>query len=323
MESSLFTFEKYSDSLLQSLCSKREGERKLGELISSEINASTRYVILGVMEDFGPQINGGQAGSNTAFDAFLSKFVNIQSNQFLEGSDLCVLGKVLPKNPFDFVKESENIIEQLDAFVGAIVDSILEQNCIPIVIGGGHNNAFPLIKSCARHAKEAISVVNCDPHADYRVTDVRHSGNSFSFAYKEGILERYAVLGLHQSYNNQTILDAMEKDAHFSSYFDDYMLDANLFEEDISYVRELFMGKRYGLELDMDAIQFMPSSAMTPSGISIEQARKYIGTFAHSTTVQYLHLPEASPATDAEKSWVGKALAYLVSDFIKQNKASF
>ena len=72
-----------------------------------------------------------------------------------------------------------------------------------------------------------------------------------------------------------------------------------------------------GVELDMDAIIDMPSSAFTPSGFSLEEARKYVIKCAKSKKAAYLHLPEAAPKNEREEAIVGKALAYLVSDFIK------
>jgi formiminoglutamase len=72
-----------------------------------------------------------------------------------------------------------------------------------------------------------------------------------------------------------------------------------------------------GLELDMDAIVGMPSSAFTPSGVTLEQARYYIRKMSSNLPIAYLHLPEAAPQNDHENKIVGKSLSYLVSDFIK------
>jgi formiminoglutamase len=65
----------------------------------------------------------------------------------------------------------------------------------------------------------------------------------------------------------------------------------------------------------------MPSSAFTPSGFSLNDARKYIHTIAKHKNISYLHLPEGAPSSVKEEKIVGKALAYLVSDFIKQNSS--
>lgn len=80
----------------------------------------------------------------------------------------------------------------------------------------------------------------------------------------------------------------------------------------------------YGIELDMDCIRFMPSSAFTPSGFSVEQARYFIHAIANLPNCGYLHLPEAAPMDDIEEKITGKTLAYLVWDFItiQQNNSN-
>jgi formiminoglutamase len=63
----------------------------------------------------------------------------------------------------------------------------------------------------------------------------------------------------------------------------------------------------------------MPSSAFTPSGFSVEQARYFIQSISSHTSCSYLHLPEAAPTNEGEEKITGKALAYLVWDFITTN----
>lgn len=62
----------------------------------------------------------------------------------------------------------------------------------------------------------------------------------------------------------------------------------------------------------------MPSSAMTPSGFSMKQARQYINFFGQNSNVKYLHICEASPIKKTQQN-IGKAIAYLITDFIRAN----
>ena len=66
----------------------------------------------------------------------------------------------------------------------------------------------------------------------------------------------------------------------------------------------------------MDAIANMPSSAISPAGISLDLARQYIRKFAALPKVAYLHLPEGAPESESQRLIVGKTLAFLVSDFL-------
>jgi hypothetical protein len=60
----------------------------------------------------------------------------------------------------------------------------------------------------------------------------------------------------------------------------------------------------------------MPSSAYTPSGIQMEQARYYIRHLSGNRNVAYFHLPEGAPITNLDEKIVGKGLAYLIWDII-------
>lgn len=316
-----FEFVSFSAKDLVNFTSKREGEIKIGESIVDSENTAKKFVILGICEDLGPQANGGNAGAKSAFSAFLPKFLSMQSNAFLDGKGILIPGFInqieieIPN--FD---SSPNCINELDDFVLKILSPYLDKGYTPIVIGGGHNNAYPILKSFSTVLKKAISVVNCDAHADFRKRDFRHSGNPFSYAFYENCISKYAVLGLHQSYNNQFILDELKTNEFFVSYYDDYVLGQENFGSDFEGVINYFGHSNFGVEFDMDSIAYMPSSASSPSGISLKEARMYVSFFARKQEVLYLHLPEAAPKSKKDELYVGKSLAYLVSDFIKNYK---
>ena len=80
----------------------------------------------------------------------------------------------------------------------------------------------------------------------------------------------------------------------------------------------------FGLEIDLDAIPNIASSAMTLSGYSIEQVRQFISFFAKNKNAAYLHICEGAPDLGEEKNnhLIGKLIGYLITDFIKANSAS-
>jgi formiminoglutamase len=322
MNSKYFELKWCGEALRDQFLAKREGEVRLGERIHYRIANSdswkeVRYHVLGIVEDLGPRLNGGFPGANKGFEAFISRFLNIQSNSFLSGTEVCLHGTV-ELNQEITIPLNEHI-DDLDSLVTLWTKEVVAAGGIPIVIGGGHNNAFGLIQGTFEALKEQVAVTNLDPHADVRKTGQRHSGNPFSTAYEKGFLAKYSVLGLHQSYNNQFILDYLEEMRAWSSYFEDWIDEPGQFESDIDSVSRSYRFFPVGIELDMDAIAFMPSSAFTPSGVTVEQARYYIRKMAALKNVYYLHLPEAAPSTEADVKSVGKTLCYLVADFIKCN----
>jgi formiminoglutamase len=101
------------------------------------------------------------------------------------------------------------------------------------------------------------------------------------------------------------------------TYFDHWIYGKSTMKKDLEMGIEFVKGKNVGIELDMDSIAHMPSSAKGPSGIDLNNAREYISTCARSLNAAYLHLPEAAPTNKNDEKMVGKSLTYLVTDFIK------
>jgi formiminoglutamase len=313
-----FSFHPFTEDEKKELTKQREGETKLGQSVSINCYSDkVKYVILGIQESIGPQSNLGLPGAENAFEAFLQRFLNMQSNRHLPGENIAIAGRIKQNTAFNNVEEGKILVNELDDLVVKIIQPILLSGKIPIVIGGGHNNAFPLIKATCLANESLVSVINLDPHADCRRFEGRHSGNSFSYALAENYLYHYSVLGLHKSYNSEYLLDFMSEHKFHYTFFEDYLFDSTKLIEDIRSVCDLSSkNKNTGIELDMDSIAYMPSSAFSPTGITIEQARCYVILCAQIANVRYLHLPEAAPQNDTERKTVGKALAYLVWDFI-------
>lgn len=315
-----FSFKAFDQTTIQSSVVTRDGEVKLGERISTAITTSTKFAIIGVKEDIGPQSNLGNPGAKNGFDAFLIKFLNMQSNRFLNGEEIAILGTVEQQSVFENPLDGRNKIEELDNILTEILIPIYQQDITPIIIGGGHNNAYPLIQSFAKAFNKKLDVINLDPHADCRALEGRHSGNPFSYAITNNFLNHYCVLGLHKAYNSEFIYEFLDKHHCTYTFFEDYIINSKQFEVDIQSII-IRSDEPIGIELDMDSIAHMPSSAYTPSGISLEIARKYICKLASSKRkTAYLHLPEAAPLSQEDEKTTGKSLAYLVYDFIQVNR---
>ena len=197
------------DTILD-LVSLRNFEKKIGEdLHTGSVNQlakkGVKFVLLGVQESIGPKANFGTSGTEKAWNSFLNAFVNTQENQFIDVSKIGVLGSF----KFDIEKENLDTLRdqtsKIDQQVESIIKDITNHRMIPILIGGGHNNALPLLTGSFHAYKESLNVINCDPHADFRPMEGRHSGNGFTYAMNQGALNRYFILGLHQNYNGKGI----------------------------------------------------------------------------------------------------------------------
>jgi formiminoglutamase len=167
-----------------------------------------------------------------------------------------------------------------------------------------------------------INVINCDPHTDFRPLEGRHSGNGFSYAYHENYMNNYSVFCMHEQYNTASVLkNFTEKKQHlyFSTYEDVFVRENKTFADTLNQNISFVKREECGVEIDLDAITNVPSSAKTSSGISPIQARQYAYQTATQLNTLYLHIAEGAPILSHIKAdnKTGKLIAYLISDFIK------
>lgn len=333
----LFT-EKENKHLLK----KRKGETKFGEHIQllptltniydDIVNLDVDYVIFGIKEDIGVIANYGNAGTCKAWEATAKVLLNVQSNELTKAKRVLILGHLEYSDQREYISELDiskkkqmskvrDVVEIIDKDVTHLVSSIIKAGKIPIIIGGGHNNAYGNIKGAALAHNDKISVVNFDAHSDFRAEEGRHSGNGFSYAFAEGFLKNYFIFGLHENYTSDTLLKTMKKvkSIKFNTY------EAIEVRNDLDFKSEMktaldYVSKRpFGIEVDCDAIKNIPSSAMTPSGFSAKQARQFVNYVGKHDNATYLHICEAAPTKKTETK-VGKLITYLITDFIRAHK---
>ncbi|EHQ41035.1 formimidoylglutamase [Myroides odoratus] len=335
------------DNLL-ALTSLRNGEIKLGERVhviqqpsdwEKELAQNeSKYVVLGIPEDIGVKANFGRMGTASAWEKFIATFLNIQHNRFNKGYWVTILGhlnfaaevaetqQLDPTNKADRKRLFE-LVQLIDKEVSHLIAKIVKAGKIPIVIGGGHNNAYGNIKGTALAKGKAINAINFDAHTDFRPLEGRHSGNGFSYAFEEGFLKNYFVFGLHENYTSKGVFSSIKLHADrvkYNTYEQINIRKEKSFSNELLLAKKHIDGGFYGIEIDLDAIPQVASSAITPTGFSAERTRQFLHFFAESTNVAYLHICEGAPSLDypTNNHVVGKLIAYLVSDFMKSNSNS-
>lgn len=339
MEGLLHLFDR---PFVLSHTSVREGEQKIGQTIRlieeegdlyKEIKASgARAAILFLPEDIGIRANLGRPGASTTWQPALQGICNLQENYFLHGKDILLLGAM---NFEDLMEESQQyradtpeglselrrLTEEVDHRVRTIVSQIFKAGVFPILIGGGHNNAFPILAAWCDAHDSVLSAINLDPHADYRAMEGRHSGNGFRYAHEKGALDRYAVVGLHEGYNSEAMFHLLRNDPDLRySTFENIAVQRILtFKDSVTDSVDFVAEGPFGVELDLDSIPGMPVSASTSTGFSLEDARQYVHLCTSRPESAYLHICEGSAglASDQQLRELSKAIASLVADAIK------
>ncbi len=324
---------------LEEKTATRQGEIKLGQVVETITswndlsNKDAHFVVLGICEDIGIRANLGIGSASHSWDLALKALLNTQSNRYLKGEDILIAGKLTfeellnaakgldSKNPNDLA-QLRNFTSKIDEEVEYAIHQIVKAGKVPIIIGGGHNNAYGNICGTSNALAAPINVLNIDPHTDFRALEGRHSGNGFSYAKEAGKLDRYAVYGLHEGYNAADILEEFYKKKNLFSQSFESLLWANNKERDAHFKNVLnwLSSERIGLELDMDSITHFPVSAANPSGFTLNEIRNMIRAAAALKSPYYFHICEGSPdrtCSEMQKDMLGKSIAYLITDFVK------
>lgn len=313
----------------------RWGEEKFGEVVSlvkdwQELKEHpAKYVLLGIPEDIGVRANYGRKGTVEAWKNCVNVLCNIQANNYTHTNNIVLLGEIEctqengdaialeTDDPF-FPTKIGSLVKQIDDKVTAAIHQIVAFDKVPIIVGGGHNNSYGNLKGSSQALNKPINCVNLDAHTDFRTLEHRHSGNGFSYAHEEGYLDKYFILGLHRNYNSAAVLEKIESIKNQVQYtlYDDTLATSNAFSKSLPEAYKHIQKSVFGVELDLDAIAGMGSSAQSPSGISVAQAREYVQYFSKKKNVIYFHFCEGAPKYELYPNQVGKTLAYLITDII-------
>jgi formiminoglutamase len=329
-----------------SLTQVRKFETKLGERLqvpgdAGDIEASVRqssakFVLIGVPEDIGVKadlgLGAGREGG--AWHAFLQFFLNVQSNDFLDGEEILLLGyfdfsdleSVIESNANHYEEKIEayrHAVNTIDSAVEQLVHIITQNRKMPLVIGGGHNNAYPCIKGAAKGWHKAgvielaqINAINLDSNSHYQPIEGRHSGNAFRYAEEDGYLQKYCVIGLHEnSLPQNTWIDIVNNPfIDCITHEDIFLHEKKSFIEAVSHATAFTDGALCGIELDLDVVE-----STNAVGISANHARQYLTFVASDCKPAYLHICDGTvlPSDSKRDNVTGKLISYLVTDFAK------
>lgn len=328
----------YSKKDISSILKTRIGETKFGEKISfieklEDLEKHpSKFVLIGIPEDIGVRANYGNSGTSKAWKATLGSLLNIQSNDMTNAKNVILLGEIdcdkqmKQANAISFqnnhyAEELGELVSQIDHKVSYIIQKIIAAKKIPIIIGGGHNNSYGNLMGTSKAINTKVNCINLDAHTDFRSLEHRHSGNGFSYAFEDGYLDKYFIVGLHRNYTSKAVFNTIDSNSERIKFnlFEDISVNGNLtFSEALQEAERFCCDKNFGIELDMDSLEMMGSSAISPNGFSVTQARIFVNYFSKMNNAKYLHICEGAPSLDIFPNQVGKTIAYLISDAISK-----
>ena len=319
-----------------------------------------RIALIGVPESIGPRANHGRAGAELGWQAFLQSFLNLQVNAKIPAESFALIGEVVCDDlnaeadgaaiaddtaaadpgaevddatasaPGASIARLRELCASLDEQVHSVLRPLFAAGFEVVLVGGGHNNAYPLLSSLSEVTGTPCGAVNLDPHADFRALEGRHSGNGFSYAHADSALAHYHVLALHEGRNNRAILDRLEQSgfAYHSVHSLYSRADLNDVLSEVAITASSW-GCPVGIEVDVDVLRHAPASSLNAAGVTIAEAYRYVAHLSSLSEARYLHIPEAAPAlhpagTEAGMRACGQLLTELVLAFVhgRANRAS-
>ncbi|MGE6567953.1 formimidoylglutamase [Shewanella vesiculosa] len=337
----MIMFSAFTQQHCDSLLTLRPNETKLGQqvyLASTQWSlaqnarqaksAGAQFAIIAIAEDVGPRANLGRGGADDAFIASMQQLLNLQSNRFLNGNECAILGQISLDHSLPITASIEQLRDataQLDDIVITAISDVMQAGLEPIVIGGGHNNAYGLLMATKAITGLPVAAVNLDPHSDFRPREGRHSGNGFSYAAANGALDHYHILGLHELKNSEQTLEQLSLfGATWNSVQQIWIRRELSLETALKQIAKSLNQTQLpvALELDVDAIANMPSSAATFAGIPLLDACHYVHYIAKHCSCRYAHFAEAAPAChhagiDAGYRDAGQSLSELIYAYIQ------
>lgn len=335
---------------LRTMTSGRAGETRLGEVMRTvdtegHVPPGTRVAILGIPEDVGVRANLGRPGTRRMWREALRALVHMQANDTIDASSVAVAGTVDVRDIQREAKSADRALAaarreaalggrraaraaesaasllgrlrelcaEIDGRVEAVTAHLRGAGAVPIVIGGGHNNALGIMAGCAKFARRSMNCVNVDLHGDLRAMEGRHSGNPFTYAAHGGVLERYAVIGLQECTANSAVMEAL-RDPRMRAFTLDAIIrgEIDLAASIDGAVTHAGSGPAT-VEIDIDCVTGAPASATAASGLSPREVRMCAARLSRELDVHAAHIAEGAPGLGP---WPDAMLAKLVAELV-------
>jgi len=174
-----------------------EDDPRLGHLLGStdrdEADATT--VLLGFPVDEGVVRNGGRPGAAEAPDRLRQWLYRMTPDARRHGAFVDLLRHMVDLG--DLAADAS--LATLQSNLGDVLGPHLQQNRVPITLGGGHETAYGHFLGYVE-AERDVSILNWDAHTDVRspIEGKPHSGSPFRQAleHPSGRCRQYTVAGL-------------------------------------------------------------------------------------------------------------------------------
>jgi formiminoglutamase len=263
--------------------------------------------LIGYASDLGVRMNLGRLGAAEGPSRLRARMASLP---MIAGVSVLDCGDIVA---------GESVLDTQQALAGA-VERIVRAGALPVILGGGHDQAFGHFLGIARATGTPPACVNFDAHLDLRPipADGPNSGTPFTQAWEwckaRQASFRYAALGVQRA-GNTSLLFARAEHAGAT------LIDADGFAIDtLDVVMEAISDTvdeaeiALSVDLDVFAAAFAPGvSAPTAMGVAPDSAfrRLFRGLMA-SGRVRGVEIAELCPPLDIDDrtARLGAAIAF-------------
>mgnify|MGYP003668861918 FL=1 len=277
-------------------------------------NQNKTIALLGYSSDEGVRRNHGRVGSSLGPDA-IRKQLGKMPNHLDNNTQLIDFGNL---------ECNDEDLESLQSDLSVAVKFFLDNNAIPIILGGSHDLAYGHYNGLSQYLPEGktIGIINFDAHFDLRPNiNGNTSGTPFyqiateHEAKNESI--KYMVLGIRKDANTKDLFEFAEthqanylQQKYFCmTYLEHVELRLMQFIEDVDYLYTT-------IDLDGFSSAYAPGvSASSPMGFSPDIVLKSLKLILESGKLLGLDVVELNPNYDVDDQ-TAKLAASLVHHVI-------
>lgn len=322
--------ELESNSIGETIQSVPDSSNIYEDLLKLDVD----YVILGIHENIGAFANRFVTDGKSLFKPILKALLNKHSTQEESLNHLAILGYLdfskeieaisnLNIKKFSDVKKARKLVQVIDSYVTKYIHDIIKAGKIPIIIGGGQNNAYGCIKGCSLAINKPINIINLDYYADFGREEGRHNGNGFSYAFSEGFLNKYFIQGLKEVNLSDFIFKRifrLKKRIQYNT------LESIKLRKEIGWRKSLKKSEKFinespfGIEIDWRVVKSYTKDH-TIIGLDYRDVSRFLDCFAGHNQVMFVHFAEINGygLSKTDRKEISKSIANLVMNIVNHD----
>lgn len=279
-----------------------------------------KFAILGFPDDLGVKNNNGRPGASKGPEAFRLAFQKLKGERTIQES--IELDNDVSTDDSNIEQSHNNAANQLKQIHKDAITSI--------VIGGGHDYAFPHLKGIKEALPEnyKLGCINIDPHFDLRPDQPKIlSGSPFYMALENEVLkgENFIEFGIQRHCNQKSLWEYARNKNIVTIPMEELRFGKAVERFVQVYTKLESIADRIVISLDLDSVcsAYAPGvSAPATEGFTPSEILQIIAFIAKQEQVISLGIYELNPSLDIDNR-TAKLAAVTAYHFMDERTRQF